>query len=106
MKEVTDEIELGRLRSIVQSTPFFDNPSIGFSLYRAFYDEHWGEHTSVQLYRIEIRSSESVMFCGLLSMPDGHVYLDWIATKVLVLNMIQSELDAFNAGHHWRYKGL
>ena len=103
MKEVTDP-QLRELQIRIQGMPFTPNdPYIIWRLFKAW------EVTTIEdttIYKIEIVSNNMMPLKGVLIWPIGDIYLDWQSMMFLVNNQIQAQLDAFNAGYHWRYKGL
>lgn len=103
MKEVTGP-QLFELQVRIQGMPFTPNdPYLVWRLVRAW------EVTTIEdttLYKVEIVSNNQIPLRGLLIWPIRDIYFDWQSMMFLVNQAIQTQLDAFNAGYHWRYKGL
>ena len=107
LREVTDPQRLYELRKCVQETPLTLDPSIPWRLYRAFETSAMYEDNGIFYYHVEITNpAEGYVLRGMLAWPPGQLYLDVQSTLLLVQWRIDATLDAFNAGHHWRYKGL
>lgn len=99
MKEVTDSQELFKVRQSIQNIPLLLNTNMYLTVNRAWLlSEGW--------YRVQMALQNQVLLWGILFIDRNELYLDIISTLVLVDERIQAQLDAFNAGYHWRYKGL
>lgn len=102
MKEVTDP-QLTELRMTIQNMPVTDNANIQWRLFRAW------EVTMLEditIYFVEIVGNMQIVLRGILIWPIMELYLDHRSMLILIDERIQVQLDAFNAGKHWRYKGL
>jgi hypothetical protein len=103
MKEVTNP-RLFELQVRIQGMQFTPNaPFLQWRLVKAW------EVTIVEdttIYKVEIVSNNMIPLRGILIWPIEDIYLDWQSMMFLVNQAIQAQLDAFNAGYHWRYKGL
>lgn len=99
MKEVTDEQELFKVRQTIQSIPLLINTNSMIQVRQAWMiSDGW--------YRINLVFNQQRPLWGILLLDQCELYLDTISILVLVDERIQANLDAFNAGYHWRYKGL
>lgn len=96
MKEITSPVDLFCLNINVQNMPAIQS---GFKVHRAWeLAENW--------YSVELTDSRQRILRGIIDKSREIMYLDAASTMALVNELILEHLDAFNAGHHWRYKGL
>ena len=105
LHEVTDPVRLAELRQFVQSLPLIQDPGVQWSLLRAQETSENYDH-SISVYYVEIAVNAQWSLKGIILWPPGQLYLDAQSMLLLAQWRIDAALDAFNAGHHWRYKGL
>lgn len=99
LKEVTDPQELFKIRYSIQNIPLMMNTNTQVQMLHAWsLTDGW--------YRVNLVINQQRALWGILFIERNELYLDTISTLVLVEERIQANLDAFNAGYHWRYKGL
>lgn len=102
MKEVTGP-QLRELQITIQNMPITGSKDIQWRLVRA-----WEVFMldNITYYKVEIINNIMVPLRGILIWPVRELYLDMPSMLFLVEERITMQLDAFNAGYHWRYKGL
>ena len=99
MKEVTDSQEVMKIQMAIQNIPIIQDVNTLVQFRRAYQmSDGW--------YRVELVISQQVPLWGMLLLDQCELYLDFRSIMILVEQRIQANLDAFNAGKHWRYKGL
>lgn len=99
MKEVTDPQEMFKVKYAIQNIPLMMDVNNQVQVRRAWLlNEGW--------YRVELTIMNQIALWGVLFIERNEIYLDTISMLFLVDERIQIQLDAFNAGKHWRYKGL
>ena len=108
LHEVTDPQRLAELRQFVQSLPIslINDPNVQWQLYRVWETSENYEDRGVYYYHVEIALNQQIPLKCIILWPLGQLYLDAQSLLLLVQWKIDASLDAFNAGHHWRYKGL
>lgn len=99
MNEITDQRKLFDLGIIIQDIPITQNPALSWRMYKAW-------ELSGEWYQVEIGNQIGHTLRGVLDAERRLLYLDMNSLMFLVEERIIAQLDAFNAGHHWRYKGL
>lgn len=100
MDEVTDMFIIDKIRQQFPSTLLFRSTEVQLQIIKVWKTERedWYQfHASVS-YQWPIN--------GFIDTHYGHVYLDAVSMVTIIQNIVQIELDMFNAGYHWRYKGL
>ena len=102
MKEVTNP-QLFELQITIQNMQFTNDPYIQWRLFKAWEVSILDDIT---YYRVEIVGNNQVPLYGILIWPMKELYLDLRSMLYLVEQRMETQLDAFNAGKHWRYKGL
>lgn len=105
LKEVTDDTNLRNLRMAVQSSSGYIlyDPGIQLILTRAW---KMGES---DFYMVEMTLSFQLQLKGILLFQSTNYcqfFLDTPSTLALVQAKIDASLDQFNAGKHWKYKGI
>lgn len=104
MEEITDRYKLLEIQRRIPALNV--DPFEQIQLYRAWEFTHNHESGNGTWYQVEIKYNQHWVLRGMLDYDRGILYLDVASMLLLVEQRIQAQLDAFNAGHHWRYKGL
>lgn len=107
MIEVTQSEGMFNLRIAVQNMDGYllANPSTRLELVRAWKLEANNEH----LYLLELSVSHQIRLSAVMiyNGPYGSLlFLDAPSIMIFVNDAILSNLEAFNAGHHWKFKGV
>ena len=105
LHEVTDPQRLAELRQFVQSLPLTQDPGLLWRLHRAQETSENYDH-SISVYYVELWANAQWSLKGIILWPLGQLYLDAQSMLLLAQWKVDAALEAFNAGHHWRYKGL
>src|SRR5258708_32300732 len=105
LKEVTDSSDLFNLRFAVQqnSVQVLQTSESIIQLMKAWWI---GES---DFYSIELSIQLQIRLTGVMlfkSMYDSQIFLDTASTLTLAQFRMEETLDRFNAGKHWKYKGI
>lgn len=105
MNEITDR-KLSEIEHIILGISISQDPGVQWRLYKAW--EHSSNHEdgTGEWYQVVLIDQVMRSLGGILDAERRLLYLDLNSTLALVEERITAHLDAFNAGHHWRYKGL
>lgn len=103
--EVTDVQTLIEIKMFVQNLRFSNDVNERWVLHSAKETSANYEDRGIYPYFVELTYQQYVIR-GIIMLPNGLIFLDAASTQLLAQWQFQAMLDAFNAGHHWRYRGL